>query len=113
MLALPNEVVEHLLRRGDIAQFRVRVVISRGVGSGRLRAIVLKGTQWEFGLDREQHRRYHPPYYRFPCQICRRRSLRLIQRPVFLIPMNVGSRGLLELGLHEGRGLGPRLQFLL
>ena len=41
LLALSDEVVEHLLRRGDIAQFRVRVVISRGVGSGRLWAVVL------------------------------------------------------------------------
>ena len=61
LLALPDEVVEHLLCRGDIAQFRVRVVISRGVSSGRLRAIFLKGTQWEFGLDRQQHRGYYSP----------------------------------------------------
>lgn len=48
LLALPDEVVEHLLRRGDIAQFRVRIVISRGgVGSCRLWAAVLEGTQWQ------------------------------------------------------------------
>jgi hypothetical protein len=41
LLALPDKVVEHLLRWGDIAQFRVRVVISRGVGSSGLRANVL------------------------------------------------------------------------